>query len=508
MLHRPTIKKLLICAVLLIALLSLCACDSAALPGKEAGGSGTEAQELSAHSQDGALPAARPGEILSYEQALAAMGDSPDMVFTYTISLPGGSEFGPYSAVADLSGLDSADVEAAAALLPNYPGLESIVLAPGSFTAEEVGILCCDGRFETEYSFTLGDVEIDYYAESVDLSTLPAEFIPQAREILPYLPNLLNVELGAEGSSAFTWDDIEYLVHACENADFHYQFSLYGTWVRLRDRKLDLSYIPITDNGEALLNAARGMYRLVYVDMDSCGLSNARMKEIRQALPRAKVVWRVWFGDKYSVRTDVTKILASKPSGGGFVTDKDGEALSCCIYVKHLDLGHNDFLSDVSFIASMPQLETLILAMDPIRDISPLANCPRLEYLELQTNDYLLDISPLANCPELAHLNIARCRNLSDMSALMGLEKLERLWLGSINQIPASQLEAFRTSHPDCEINTTVWSDPTSEGWRISGMDPWTNEIFYHPRYELLMEQFGYLEEDYAFYWKDPKFRG
>ena len=501
------IKKLILSLTLTLVLLCLCACG-VSLPG-EAGDPSAEAVELSSHSgEDSTQPNPRPGDILSYEQALDIMEDNTELAMSCTISLPGGFQFGPYDSTADLSALESADVKAAAELLPYCEGLEALVLAPGKFSAEEVALLCCNGSFSTEYSFTLGDVEIDYYAESVDLSSLPAEFVSQAMEILPALPNLLNVELGAEGSSAFTWDDIYYLVYACEDADFHYQFSLYGTWVRLRDRKLDLSYIPVSDNGEALLKAARCMYRLSYVDMDSCGLSNARMKEIRQELPRATVVWRVWFGDKYSVRTDVTKILASKPSAGGFVTDRDVEALSCCIYVKHLDLGHNDFLSDVSFLASMPRLETLILAMDPIVDISPLANCPRLSYLELQTNDYLVDISALANCPELAHLNIARCRNLGDMSALMGLEKLERLWLGSINQIPAEQLEEFRTSHPDCQINTTVWSDPTSEGWRVTGMDPWTNEIFYHERYEQLIEQFGYLEEDYSFYWKDPLYRG
>lgn len=26
----------------------------------------------------------------------------------------------------------------------------------------------------------------------------------------------------------------------------------------------------------------------------------------------------------------------------------------------------------------------------------------------------------------------------------------------------------------------------------------------YAPRYELLMEQFGYADEDYSFYWRDP----
>ena len=26
----------------------------------------------------------------------------------------------------------------------------------------------------------------------------------------------------------------------------------------------------------------------------------------------------------------------------------------------------------------------------------------------------------------------------------------------------------------------------------------------YHPRYTLLLQQFGYTDKDYAFYWNDP----
>ena len=65
---------------------------------------------------------------------------------------------------------------------------------------------------------------------------------------------------------------------------------------------------------------------------------------------------------------------------------------------------------------------------------------------------------------------------------------------------------------PDCEINTEVF-DPTTGHWRITGYTElslllydetgWLQEVL-HPRYELLREQFGYTDADYAFYWNDP----
>ena len=110
------------------------------------------------------------------------------------------------------------------------------------------------------------------------------------------------------------------------------------------------------------------------------------MEQIRDALPGVKVVWRIWFGQSYSVRTDVEKILASKPSAGGLLWDSDVQVLKYCTDVKYIDLGHNERITDISFAAYMPKLEVAIFAMNDIADISALANCPELEYLEIQTN--------------------------------------------------------------------------------------------------------------------------
>ena len=231
------------------------------------------------------------------------------------------------------------------------------------------------------------------------------------------------------------------------------------------------------------------------------------MAVIRDAYPDVNVVWRIWFGDSYSVRTDVEKILASKPSAGGLVRDRDAEALKYCTKVKYLDVGHNEILTDISFVSYMPELEAAVLAMNNIADLSPLASCKKLEYLEIQTNARITDLSPLASCTELEHLNIANCRNFSDITPLFGLNKLKRLWLGCSAPVPQEQIEEFAVLHPDCELNTTVWSDPTSEGWRVDHVDPYTNQVYYDERYEKLIEQFGYLEGDYSFASKDPKYK-
>ena len=77
----------------------------------------------------------------------------------------------------------------------------------------------------------------------------------------------------------------------------------------------------------------------------------------------------------------------------------------------------------------------------------------------------------------------------------------------TVTKMPQEQIEEFAALHPDCELNTTVWSDPTSEGWRVDHVDPYTNQVYYDERYEKLIEQFGYLEGDYSFASKDPKYK-
>ena len=343
--------------------------------------------------------------------------------------------------------------------------------------------------------------------ESLDLRGASAAQLVAAADVMKHLPGLKTVQLGSELENPLDWETLTALVQGCPQVDFEYGFTLYGKAFTLLDSELDLNHITVEDGGALAYAAAGCMKNLEVLDMDFCGVSNEEMAVIRDAYPDVNVVWRIWFGDSYSVRTDVEKILASKPSAGGLVRDRDAEALKYCTKVKYLDVGHNEILTDISFVSYMPELEVAVLAMNNIADLSPLASCKKLEYLEIQTNARITDLSPLASCTELEHLNIANCRNFSDITPLFGLNKLKRLWLGCSAPVPQEQIEEFAALYPDCELNTTVWSDPTSEGWRVDHVDPYTNQVYYDERYEKLIEQFGYLEGDYSFASKDPKYK-
>lgn len=427
----------------------------------------------------------------------------PEVSVTYTVELPDGTVVDNRCSSVDFSTVSPADLPAAVELLKHLP-IENINLGNGGFGAEHIGMLhdAAPGA-NIKYSFDIAGVNYALDSTDIDLSRAQLPEVQKLISYLPYMADVKSIDLGAESNGLIGWDEVSAINAACPDAELIYSFSLYGKDFTLADTELNLFHIKIDDDGALVKKIVACMPNLTYVDMDSCGVSGESMAEIRDMLPNANVVWRVWFGERYSVRTDVEKILASNPGLGGEITPENSVELKYCTKVKYLDLGHNSYMSDLSFLAYMPDLEVLIIAMAPWDDLSPLANCTKLEYAEIQTSG-LNDLTPLAGLKNLRHLNIGYCFVLHDLSPIYDLE-LERLWIGRYTPIPPEQIEEYKRRHPDCEVNTTTHVDPNAEGWRYLGWDEYGVTI-YAPRYGLLRDQFGYQEAPYcySYYWNDP----
>ena len=440
-----------------------------------------------------------------YEEIVAWAQANPSVLVKYTVTLPDGSQYRNDATSADLSALPAGDVEQLCRALQALPRLSRVTLGT---VGEGAALSLSDAAAlrsalpEAEFDFRLSLLgqSVAPDAEKLNLSALTPEQVPDAAAVLSCLTNLQEVELGDEDSSGLSWDEIGRLAEACPNARLNYRFSLYGQELSLAEESLDFNHTPIDDEGAAIRQILPYMKNCSYLDMDYCGVSNEAMATIREENPNVDVVWRIWFGENYSVRTDTERILASKPTVGGMIYD--GSVLQYCTKLKYLDLGHNDDLSDLSFVSTMPELEVLIIAMTNISDLSPLTNCPKLEYLEIQETP-VADLSPLASCTALAHLNICNMKNVTDASPLYGLNTLERLWIGTNTPIPEEQKTELKANLTGCEVNTAV-GDP-HELWRYTRYDPDEPKYYWVPRHELLREQMGYNYQEYSFYWLDPK---
>ena len=215
------------------------------------------------------------------------------------------------------------------------------------------------------------------------------------------------------------------------------------------------------------------------------------------------MVWRIWFGTGYTVRTDVERILASNPGIGGELCPDNTGPLKYCTKVKYLDLGHNSYLGNLDFCAYMPDLDTIVIALSNVSDLSPLANCKHLRYAELQTSA-LNDLRPLAELYELTDLNICYNFSLTDITPLYGLTKLDRLWIGCLDPVPEEQVAEMQRRVPDCTINVKDL-DPTREEWRWDGSYD-NGALKPSASYERLREdmQYDMAPFSYAYIRNDP----
>lgn len=432
----------------------------------------------------------------------------PAVSVRYRVDFPGGGSAYSDAQSLDLSGLRGEDCPQAAELLAYLPSVTQVELGSAAsgdaLSPQQLSELCAaypDIGFN--YSFSLYDRPVSLLDSKLDLRGMAPGETDTVALYLSCMHNLSEIELGTEDETPLSIGDLIKLQEACPEVSLSYQLTVFGKTVSLSDTTLDFNHITMDDEGAQVRSLMSVMPKLRTLDMDYCGVSNEAMAAIREDFPEVDVIWRIWFGENYGVRTDTERILASKPSVGGTLYNEDVYVLNYCTKVKYLDLGHNDNISDLSFVASMPELEVLILAMNPVTDITPLASCPKMEYLEIFSTE-VSDLTPLAGLTGLHHLNLQNNPNLSDISPLYELPSLERLWIGAVTPVPSEQVAHMKELHPECVINTTC-AEQEMGIWRFTAYDPEEPKYYWVPRYELLRKQLGYNYQEYSFYWLDPK---
>ncbi len=441
-----------------------------------------------------------------YAAILAWAQAHPQVEVVYTVPLPDGQVLDNSAAEADLSAMSDEQKMQAAEMLQWLPRLEKVTLGPVSDRAVLEQLQAGSGEgLNLDWTPMVQGRELDLNQSALDLSNASAREAAELVQWMPEMKQLQSIELGqGDGeNSTIPWETIAAMEAAAPQAKVNYRFTLYGKDVDLHDTELDLNHIRIDDQGALVKAITACMPELTLLDMDFCGVDDEYMAQIRDALPNTNVVWRIWFGTGYTVRTDTERILASNPGIGGELTYANTRSLQYCTKVRYLDLGHNRQLDTIDFCAYMPDLEVLVAAMNRWRDASPLANCTKLEYAELQTGG-LSDLRPLANLQNLRHLNIANDFALRDISPLYGLTNLERLFICIETPVSPVQVAEMQKRAPNCVINTEDM-DPTRGEWRWIG----EREDGYNiadPRYELLRQQMGYDEApwSYAYIRNDP----
>lgn len=397
---------------------------------------------------------------------------------------------------------DAAEITVSApldpAVFPLFSALQSYTVTEPVSPADAAAMREALPDTALSYAVSFCGLTVKSDVQSLDLSAVAPDRLDEITAALAVLPDLAEIRLDPEaGPSLWTLEDAGVIGRARTDVSVNHTATAFGTSFNLADEAVMFKDIDLrnrVDDVRSLLSCLPHMTRVVF---DDCKIPDAQMAELRSEFPSPKVVWRI-FVKYYSCYSDAIMIRFSDDLDIKRLHDTDTEPFIYCNEVKYLDLGHCR-IKDAYFLAGMPNLEVLILAVGPTTDISALKNCPKLEYCEIFSSR-VSDLSPLANCTELEHLNIVRT-DVVDITPLFGLKKLKRLWL-SYTAIPKEQIEQFKALVPDCYVEEHAFS-ATGKGWRHIS-DSLTD---YTPRYRLLREQMLYETPNIRSYseWNRPQ---
>ena len=231
----------------------------------------------------------------------------------------------------------------------------------------------------------------------------------------------LNIPENTGDPSSFTADDFIALSKALPQTEIDCTFDLFGQRVNtVTTTRLEYLQTPIGEFGfDIFWKLLPYLHHLSYLSFDRCDIPDEACANLRDAFPDTEIVWRVFFSP-FSCMTDVETIWASVD-----LRDETCSSLKYCTKVKNLDIGHSA-MTDLSFLDYMPDLEVLIIACSDFEDISHVASCKNLKYLEVCECFRLKDLSPIAELKNLEHLNVGDLM-VSDISCLHSLTECKNL---------------------------------------------------------------------------------
>lgn len=370
--------------------------------------------------------------------------------------------------------------------LENYPDLVRLDLTGSTCYPEMLEYVLAHPDVKVIYNVEILGKEYSRDTVSVNLSQLTSADVNETAQMLRHLPNLRYVDVMKEdGTCNLTYEEVQVLQKAIPNVSINYLFELFGQQISLGATKLEFVNTMIGDAGlSEIRSAIEKMPKLKTVRLDNCGTTSEAMNALRQEYKSLDIHWRVWFG-KYTCMTDETMLRLTN----GLKNEHVGELIYCTEAV-YVDLGHNEYLSDISFFEYMPKVKVLILSGTAVNDVTALKGLKELEWLELVFCDYLKDISPLEGCTGLKYLNISITR-VSQLDALKNIP-LERMVALQMSQLAQSEREEFAEAHPDA---LRVWwgTQPYGYGWRYSDQG-----YTFYKYYADLREIFDY--DDKYFY--------
>lgn len=377
-----------------------------------------------------------------YAQIADYAKEHPQVEVIYTVDL-GASE--PKADVENLT-LESFDYDLLLENLRYFPRLRELNLPGMELTFQQLQELRLTyPELSLGYTIALLDQEISSETIEADLSAMTSEDVEEVAAALPLLPILRTVKLSdEEGNSALTVEEVHTLQEAAPEVMLDYAFDLFGQRISTMDERVEFHSKKIGDSREPELRQALDIMKgCKYLLLEHCYFSDEVLAQLRDDYrDQTKIVWRIYFAKAGSCLTDRTVLRYVYN-----VTNSTVKQLKYCEDVEYIDFGHNEILSDWSWVANMPRLKAIIASGSIIKDLTPFENCKELEFLELSNCGLLTDLSPLSGCESLKRLNISYT-HVEDLSPL---DKLPLECFVYVKpRASQEELDRFGEVHPEC----------------------------------------------------------
>ena len=334
--------------------------------------------------------------------------------------------------------------------------------------------------------------EIDCRAESLDLGAAADGDLDRILAALAVLPDVKSISLAPQdGVTGLSFESLAALAEAVPEAELNCRFELFGQTADWTSEKLKYYKTDIGNEGiETFRSALPYLRSLELLRLEECGITdNDAMAALRADFPDKRVVWSIPVRG-YTFMTDTTLI---NDGGSLQLSDSDVGVFRYMPDVLYLDIGHNHYLTNIEFVRNWPRLQVVILTLSNIKDITPLEDCPDIEFLEMVSTG-IGSIDVVAGMDKLEYLNLGCMWSLRDVSPVAGLKnlKLVRICGSTFTFVPHAQVDELKEALPG--IVNDYGGDPTkSGGWRYN------NDGSLTERYALLREQMLY---DEGIWWK------
>ncbi len=352
----------------------------------------------------------------AYDEIIAYMSRRPDVKVTYFVPLGAQAVEGNTETLRlDSSKYAESDL---AANLKYLPKLHSLYLENMTMPVESYNALQAQyPLIQMGYSVALCGESVDWAVTELNLSKLQPNGVAEAARAVSILTMVESIELMDGDVSELSPADVVKIMDAAPKAKVHYTFDLFGQTVSTDAEEIIIENVRLSDADEETLRDAlkvlKDCKRFV-LDMNRYyRISHETMAKLREEFrEQTKVVWRIWFATYGSCLTDrdVLRFVYH-------LNDTNCSDLQYCEDVEYIDFGHNEFLTDISWVSNMKKLKAIIISGSSIKSLEPFAECDSLEFLEAAYCGYIDDVAPLANLQNLKYLNISYTK-VADLSPL------------------------------------------------------------------------------------------